>query len=256
MKNDFILKAESLLHGRVIRIGGKVDHIRNWRGMTVEDLNIENRKAKKYGSAGIGRIRYAYECLEQEIRFWRRGYGAVRDRKTVFIDSHDIIGSGMDFKKYNGCISSNVVEHSPNPIWLMVNLHSIVKDEGYHFHAIPHYATIFDWYRTPTSLDHFIDDFKGMRRGNDSSHDTERMKAAEKNGVIPDRKTMRYPYAHYHVFNEENTRQLFELVFTDVSTGILKTHHHDDVGVLFKNGFNDTFLETFRSIIDRYKDYS
>lgn len=199
--------------GDIVRVGGTVDHLPEYSGFTVTDLNIENRRKKKYGNSLIGKIRYGYDMFEQEMRYWRKGYRAVRDRKTIFMDSHDIIKLWNCDKKFNGCISSNVLEHSPNLISMLVNLNHILENDAYHFHAIPLYSTIFDWYRKPTTLAHFIEDFENKTAITDMSHNKERQKAATEKKVTLNNKEERYPHAHYHVFDEDNTKKLFEYVF-------------------------------------------
>jgi hypothetical protein len=159
---------------------------------------------------------------------------------------------------YDGCISSNVIEHSYNPILLLLNFHYLTKKNGWQYHAIPHYKYTFDVYRKPTTLAHFIKDFNEMATEEDTSHYKDyAYSAIIKHGFKREyHKTypISYPFIHFHVFDETTIRDLFEYVFTDVTVDVLRTDEFSDVIVLASNKLNPKFISTHKSGIKKYSE--
>jgi hypothetical protein len=246
-------KLNNNLRGHLARIGGKVDQVFGYKNCTVEDINIENRVSNKFGRSFIGRLRYGYDLLEQEIRFWRKGYHAVRDRKTCFFDVHQAISQKKLPACFDGILSSNVIEHSHNPIWFLLNMQFLVKQDGYHFHAIPCYRFTFDQYRQPTTLQHLIEDFTTMTTPeNCQIHADEHHHSALKwDKVLGDKKPS-YPGIHCHVFDEHNTKALFEMIFQDVTVDIIQNEKYGDVLVTCRNALNPEFKAKFGKAMGKY----
>lgn len=241
------------LRGHLARVGGKVEQVFNYKNCTVEDLNIENRVSNKLGHSFIGRLRYGYDLLEQEVRFWRKGYHAVRDRKTRFFDVHQAISQKKLHNCFDGILSSNVVEHSHNPIWFLLNMYLLVKKGGYHFHAIPCYRYTFDQYRQPTTLQHMIEDFTTMTTPADCQvHADEHHQSALKWDSVLGAKKPAYPGIHCHVFDEHNTKAFFEMIFQDVTVDVIKSDEFRDVLVTCRNTLNPEFKVKFESIMGKY----
>jgi hypothetical protein len=239
--------------GRLARIGGKVDQLIGYRHCTVEDINIDNRRQKKFGTSPLGMIRYGYDLCEQELRYLRKGYRAVRDRKTRFFDVHEAIRLGKCRHSYNGILSSNVIEHSYNVIFFLLNMHFLVEKSGYHYHAIPNYRFTFDRFRTPTPIGHFIDDFKNMTTENDcAAHAREHYASVLRSDESPTATMPVFPAIHCHVFDEHNTRELFEFIFEEVTVDVIKTDAFNDVLVLCRNTLNAAFRKKFADTIKKY----
>ncbi len=241
------------LRGHLARVGGKVEQVFNYKNCTVEDINIENRVSNKRSKSLIGRLRYGYDLLEQEVRFWRKGYHAVRDRKTYFFDVHQTISQKKLPGRFDGILSSNVIEHSHNPILFLLNMHFLVKQDGYHFHAIPYYKFTFDQHRKPTSLEHIIEDFTSMTTPDDCRiHAEEHHQSALKWDSVRGAKKPSYPGIHCHVFDEHNTKALFEMIFQDVTVDIIKSEVFGDVLVTCRNSLNPKFKAKFEKIMGKY----
>jgi hypothetical protein len=252
MNTNIEREVNASLSGCLARVGGKVEQAFAYHNCIVEDINVANRRLCKFGTSLIGKWRYRYDLFEQEVRFWRKGYHAVRDRKTYYFDLHDTVSRRDLHKKYNGIMSSNVIEHSYNVIWFLYNMHLLVKDSGYHFHAIPCYRYTFDRFRHPTPLKHFVDDFKAMTtekdlEGHADEHYTSVLQGDMKDAVKP-----AYPRIHCHVFDEHNTRELFECMFEEVMVDIIKTDEFRDVLVLCRNTLNPEFKKNYAEILQRY----
>jgi hypothetical protein len=238
------------LSGELARIGGKVNQLYRYQNCRVEELNIEKRRQPKPPLTVVKRLRYSYELLEQEVRFWRKGYRAVRDRKTLVLDMHDVVGYPALYQNYDGCLSSNVIEHSWNTMWFLLNLRWITKPDGTQFHAIPHHAHTFDRDRTPTPLAHFIADFEQMIGTTVQSRNKELAALKQEMHSLTDSAAMHH--GHYHVFNEHNTRELVEFMFEDVVVDTIKTAEFSDVLVLFSNRLRPEFERNFNATIERY----
>jgi hypothetical protein len=244
---------EKKMRGRLARIGGKVDQLFNYRGCIVDDINVQNRRAAKYGDSIVGKLRYGYDLFEQELRFWRKGYRAVRDRKTFFYDIHEVNRYPEQHHRYDGILSSNVIEHSYNAIWFLLCMHLLAKTNGHHFHAIPCYRYTFDRYRTPTRIDHFLDDFTAKASEQSCErHAHEHYESALRCNQPNNASKPAFPHVHCHVFDEHNTRSLFELLFQEVTVDVIRTEQFSDVLVLCGNGLNERFRRDFADTLKTY----
>ncbi len=247
--------------GKVARVGGNVNQLLDYKNCIVEDVNLAN------GGYGIVRnmngartpmemIKVARRYLSQEGRFLLRGYAEPRDRKTRLLDMHTAYEVPSLAGRFDAAISSNMIEHSPNPILLLLNFHRVVREGGYQYHAIPHYKYTFDVYREPTSLEHMVADFENKVDESDMSHNEDYIQSAiEKHGwqrkfheIYP----VAYPYMHFHVFDECNISLLFNMVFEDVVTDVLLTRDFSDHVVLFRNTLNKAFISKYRHLIESY----
>lgn len=254
LKTDIEKKVRANITGNLARVGGKVEQVVSYKNCIVEDINIANRRSCKFGSSTIGKLRYCFDLLEQEIRFWRKGYRAIRDRKTLFIDLHDALSCKHLKKKYDGVLSSHVIEHSYNAIWFLLNMHFLVRERGYHFHAIPCYRYTFDQFRTPTTLKHFIDDFKNITTKNDLKHHArEHHESALQWDKVRGAEKPKFPRIHCHVFDEHNTKELFEFIFEDVTVDIIKKGEFRDVLVMCRNTLNPVFRKKFAEVFSSYQ---
>lgn len=243
------------------RVGGAVNQLVHYDNCVVEDINVSDGG---YGSVGkIGAIldvrknaRILKRYISQEIDFFKEGYRVSRDRKTIILDLHEAFSKPYLKSKYDCSISSNMIEHSPNPIFLLLNFYYITKADGFQFHAIPNYKYTYDCYRKPTTLNHMIRDFKQKMNEDDVSHTIDYYRSAVvKHGwqkKYHQTYPLSYPYIHFHVFDEHNTRDLIEFMFEDVVIDVIKTDQFSDNVIVFKNRLNSGFISKFGKIAGLY----
>ena len=247
--------------GKIARAGGSVNQLLTYENCTVEDINISD--------GGFGRVRqigdlksvrqvlgFVKERIRQERNFIKNGYKVSRDRKTILMDMHSANECASLKGKFDCSISSNLIEHSPNPIYLLLNFHFITRNNGYQYHAIPHYKYTYDVHRTPTTVAHMIEDFVNMTGISDPTHNEDYIQSAiVKHGwqkKFHEQYPVAYPYMHFHVFDEHNTRGLFELMFEDVMNDVLRTEEFSDNVVIFRNVLKREFVEKFKETIGAY----
>jgi hypothetical protein len=253
---DIEAQVNKNITGNIVRIGGKVDQLIKYRGCKVTELNINNSIEAQYGSSVIGKVRYGYDLLEQEIRFYRKGWRAVRDRKTIWMDIHNALSLPYVQGRFDATISSNVTEHSYNTILFFLNTWLITRRNGWQFHAIPYCRVSFDRYRIPTALSHFVDDFeKGLDRevAEDADmHFADFEQSAKKANFQVEDRQRRIPYLHYHVFDEDNTASLVSFMFEEATTDILQVPNKShDVVVLFRNTLREEFVKKYGSFVSK-----
>jgi hypothetical protein len=254
-------KVKRHIVGKIARVGGSVNQLLTYKNCVVEDINLVD------GGYGIVRsmdgvrsplqmLKVIQRYLSQERKFLLRGYAVPRDRKTISLDMHNAYEIPSLARRYDAIISSNMIEHSPNPILLLLNFYFVTREGGYQYHAIPHYKYTFDVHRVPTPLEHMIQDFEHKTNRSDTSHNEDYVQSAiEKHGwqrSFHEKYPVAYPYMHFHVFDEHNIKQLFELMFEDVVTDVLKTQEFSDNVVLFRNTLNKDFVGKYRALIESY----
>jgi len=252
------------IQGKIARVGGRMNQLMTFKNSKVTDINIiDGGYGKVRNSFNLSSIKTFYDTykrlLRQELFWFFYGEREMRDRKTVILDMHFAYLDDTLKQKYDATISSNVIEHSPNPIWFMLNFHHITKDNGYQYHAIPNYRYTFDEFREPTALAHLISDFEAMTWFDDTTHNEDyALSAIEKNGrqrefhkVYP----ISYPYIHTHVFDESNVRELIEYIFQDVTVDCIKTDKIGDNVVIFKNQLNPEFVNKYALHIEKFKAF-
>lgn len=255
---DIDAKVKERVRGLVGRAGGSVDQLVDYKRCSVEDINIPDggfgRVLKQGGAESIkSSMKVLRRTVKQELRFLALGHRVSRDRKTIVMDMHDALGHPELCDRYDCTISSNMLEHSPNPIQLLLNFYFITKKGGSQFHAIPHYRYTYDRFRTPTTLEHFIEDFEKKTGAADRTHvEDYRLSAVVKDGWqkgFHEKYPLEYPFIHFHVFDEHNTRALLEYVFQDVVNDVCKTERFSDNVVLFSNRLNPAFAEKYREVL-------
>jgi len=246
------------IHGFVARAGGTVDQLIEYGQCKVEDINIPDGGFGKILQSGNGTTSgrspsVLKRYLKQEFKFLVHGPRIPRDRKTVVLDMHDAHTMPELHNKFDAAISSNLLEHSPNPIWLLLNFYFITKKTGYQFHAIPHYEYTYDRFRKPTRLEHFIEDFENQAGYNDTTHvEDYRQSAIEKDGWqrrFHETYPLEYPFIHFHVFDEHNSKALLSYIFQDVTVDIYKTDRFSDNVVLCSNLLNPKFAEKYKNFL-------
>lgn len=252
------------IKGRVARVGGRMNQLVNYKICKVTDINIiDGGYGKVRNKLNIKSIKNFIDTnkrqLRQEIVWLLHGESEMRDRKTNILDMHFAYNKPELYQKFDAVISSNVIEHSPNPIWFLLNLHFITNENGFQFHAIPHHKLIFDRFRQPTSLEHIIQDFENNVWFNDTTHNADySLSAIEKDGhqrTFHENYPVAYPFMHFHVFNEINTLQLIEYMFEEVVVDCLKTEKYNDILVIFKNKLKPAFVEKYKTHIENFMGF-
>ena len=262
---DISEKITELIRGKVVRVGGAVNELNIYDRCRISQVDDINLLEAAFGvlslrSAKDARKIYKFfkKFVRQEILWFFKRNAIPRDRKTIILDAHYAHTREEMKGRYDCAISSNVIEHSPNPIFLLLNLYFLVRKGGYQYHVLPHYRYTYDVYRKPSSLDHLIEDFERNTDETDTSHNEDYIQSAiEKQGYMREfYKThpVSHPYIHYHVFDEHNVRELFEMMFVYVTVDVLKDDRYAGAVVLFKNELNSVFVERFRSVIGRYSE--
>ena len=178
------------ISGNVARVGGTVDQLLRYdphRISDVEDINLLDDffgAVKIHGVRDVRRLAALVKRrLRQESLRLFLGKRIPLDRKTVILDLHEAHRHEDMRARYDCTISSNLIEHSPNPLFLLLNLYFITKPGGYQFHAIPHHRHTYDAFRAPTSVEHLIEDFERMTDVTDITHHDDYIQSAiEKHG--------------------------------------------------------------------------
>lgn len=260
-KSKIQMVLDNNLKGHIARVGGAVNQLIHYDDCVIEDINLPDGG---YGTIGTfdsflnirNNYRLVKRYINQEIDYLKEGYKVSRDRKTIILDLHDAFTRPDLKSRYDCSISSNMIEHSPNPIFLLLNFYYITRVDGYQFHAIPNYKYTYDCYRKPTSLGHMIQDFKKKMDKDDTTHGIDYYQSAVvKHGwqkkfhqIYP----VAYPYMHFHVFDLHNTEDLIGLMFEDVVVDVIKTEQFSDNVIAFKNRLNGKFLSKYGKIVESY----
>jgi len=249
-------QVEKKIRGGIARIGGSVNQLLSYKNCTVDDFNVFD--------GGYGRVRSGWKSvmnirrfLKEELQFRKEGWKIPRGRRTTLIDMHYAYKEHDLLCRYDAIISSNVIEHSPNPIWFLLNLHFVGKPDGFQYHAIPHHKYTYDMYRKTTPVEHIIQDFETFTNQKDVTHTEDYAQSAiEKHGwqrEFHKKYPLTYPYIHFHVFDEVNTRDLFEYVFEDVENDVYRMEGFGDNVERFRNVLNGGFVKRYGELIKRYQ---
>jgi hypothetical protein len=261
LDSDIQLKVAEKIRGNVARIGGSVNQLVDYGTCMVKDINIVDGgfgNIRKINNARTAKsfLKTLERYVKQDLSYFRHGEKISRDRKTIILDIHDAYRHEDLSERFDAAISSNVIEHSPNPIFLLLNLYFITRKNGYQFHAIPNFKYTFDMYRKTTPLEHMIADFENESWIDDQSHTEDYIQSAiVRHGwqkKFHETYPTTYPYIHYHVFDENNSRDLVEFLFEDVTVDIYKTEEHSDNVVFFRNALNKKFMDKYGHLVDRY----
>jgi hypothetical protein len=253
-------KVNEVIKGRVARIGGSVDQLISYnKKQIIQDINIIDggfgavkRISEAKNLAELGRI--GYKKMKQELSHFFGGSRYVLDRKTIRVDMHYVRQKSDLLHFFDASISSNVLEHSPNVIFLLLNFHLITKRDGWMYHAIPNYMYTYDRFRKPTRLPHFIEDFTDRKGFTDLTHNNDYIQSA----IIKDgwqrefhtRYPVCYPFMHYHVFDSVSIEELFSYMFEDVICDVLLTDRFADNVVLCRNRLNENFIDKHKVLIE------
>jgi SAM-dependent methyltransferase len=121
---------------------------------------------------------------------------------------------------YDFLLSSHNLEHFANPVKALKEWQRVVKPGGHLIVVLPHYKRTFDRNRTPTPIQHMFEDFERGIGEDDLTHVEEVLKGQrhdhpsgseeeERKGLL---RNFEHRMMHHHVFDEANSRELFEAV--------------------------------------------
>lgn len=256
-------EVSSKICGNVARIGGSVNQIINYKNCKIVDINIIDGgfgHIKRWQDIKSARniLETAKRQIKQKALHLRYGEKICRDWKTIIMDLHEAYQHEEWMPEFDAVISSNVLEHSPNPIFLLLNFYFITKKGGYQFHAIPHCKYTYDMFRKPTPIEHMVEDFERKTQTDDLTHNEDYIRSAIiKHGYMKkfhETHPVAYPFMHFHVFDENNVRELFQMMFEEVTNDIIKTETVSDNVVIFKNVLNKDFVNKYRKTILGYSE--
>jgi SAM-dependent methyltransferase len=136
--------------------------------------------------------------------------------RTYFLEASSL--TGIPDNQYDFLLASHVLEHLANPIRGLKEWQRVVKPGGHFIIVLPHYAKTFDRLRTPTALQHMIEDYERGTGEDDRSHLEETFAAhCFDNPERTDEEThdlllknFEHRMMHHHVFNEWNSKELLE----------------------------------------------
>jgi len=100
---------------------------------------------------------------EDEFRYGRHKLGRqfIREASDLY---------GIEDQSYDFVISSQMIQHSANPLRVLYEWLRILRDEGHLILIVPHMKMTFDHRRSRTEFEHLIDDFNHGTSEEDLSH--------------------------------------------------------------------------------------
>jgi SAM-dependent methyltransferase len=129
---------------------------------------------------------------------------------------------------YDFVLSSHSLEHTSNPVKALKEWIRVVKPGGPIIVFLPDYRHTFDHRRSPTLIEHMLEDYELGRDERDSSHldeilelhDLSRDPLAGSKDHFRERVLRNFENRclHHHVFDEHNARQLLEKTGLTVET--------------------------------------
>ena len=143
---------------------------------------------------------------------------------------------GIANHKYDFILSSHNLEHIANPIRALKEWMRVVKAGGAIIAVLPDYRDTFDHRRQPTTVRHMLEDYNSETKENDLTHlqeilglhDLSRDPNAGALDQFHQRSLRNFENRalHHHVFDECNSRVLFETVGLSVEiVELVKPHH-------------------------------
>ena len=136
--------------------------------------------------------------------------------KNIFRDASNL--SSIASRMYDLVLSSHNLEHFANPVKALQEWKRVTRPGGGLILVLPNYARTFDHRRTPTSVDHMIEDFRRDTQEDDLSHLPEIL---DKHDLSLDpgagsaeefrRRSLDNFHnrcLHHHVFDKANSREL------------------------------------------------
>jgi SAM-dependent methyltransferase len=136
--------------------------------------------------------------------------------RNIFRDASDL--SSIADNTYDFILSSHNLEHFANPVKALEEWKRITHPGGALILVLPNYSKTFDRQRTPTPVDHMLQDFEQNTREDDLTHLEEILEKHDLGmdpGVGSAEEFRRRSLdnfnnrcLHHHVFDEANSREL------------------------------------------------
>lgn len=153
--------------------------------------------------------------------------------KTIFCDGSnlDVVADGS----YDFVLSSHNLEHFANPVRALKEWQRVTRPGGALVLVLPYYRKTAEHKRTPTTVDHMMEDFERGVLEDDPTH-VEEVFAKHDRSIQPVgtdaefRENLLANYTnrmmHHHAFDEVNSRELLERVGMNVLSVELGEPHH------------------------------
>jgi SAM-dependent methyltransferase len=142
-----------------------------------------------------------------------KGFNFVREATDL---------QGIADHTYDFVLSSHNLEHISNPIRALKEWTRVVKPGGAIIVLLPDYRRTFDHRRKPTPIEHMLEDYELTRDETDLTHleeilelhDLSRDPGGVSNEHFRQRSLRNFENRclHHHVFDERNSRELFEAI--------------------------------------------
>jgi SAM-dependent methyltransferase len=143
---------------------------------------------------------------------------------------------GIADHTYDFILSSHNLEHIANPVKALGEWIRVVKPRGVIIAVLPDYRHMFDHRRRPTPVKHMMEDYE---RGTDEQDLTHLAEILELHDLALDRAAgskdnfhrrslhnFENRCLHHHVFDERNSRELFEAVGLTIEVQEVINPHH------------------------------
>jgi predicted SAM-dependent methyltransferase len=156
--------------------------------------------------------------------------------KVIIADGSDL--TPVADHSYDFVLSSHNLEHFANPVKALKEWKRVTRPNGALILVLPDYRRTFDHRRTPTSVQHMLDDFSRNTGEDDTTHVPEvlQLHDVKRDGTL---KTQSYEELHrrsidnlanrslhHHVFDESNSEELLKEVGLDVLAIELALPYH------------------------------
>lgn len=146
-------------------------------------------------------------------------YAGENTSASNLCDAHEM--NHVSDNQFDYAMTSHVIEHSPSPIRLILELVRVVRVGGYLYNIIPDKNKIYDKCRRTTELSHIIKDYENNTFIEDKSHHEEYFCMLEDSEGMKEfhaKHPVDYPYIHYHTFDPASASELFRYLKLELVT--------------------------------------
>ncbi|MCC5617187.1 class I SAM-dependent methyltransferase [Nostoc sp. CHAB 5836] len=162
----------------------RVDYQLNRLQFLKKLVNLENSEGLEIGacdlptvSKGVGKCEFAdFRSAEEIVDLWNLPREAVMPVKYI-LQRDSKVHLQID-KKFDFVVLCHVIEHIPNVIGYILDLHNLLKPGGLIIIACPDKRITFDASRPSTTIEHLLDDYYNNRNYPSLEHILEFAKAA------------------------------------------------------------------------------
>jgi SAM-dependent methyltransferase len=204
------------------------------RGEGIEIGALHNPLFVKRGT----KVKYVDRLTKPQLRELYPELGSYEMVETDILDDgqflRTISNSSQDF-----VIANHFLEHCPNPLEALRNIHRVMREGGFLYLALPDKRFTFDIDRPVTEMDHLFRDFEEGPEWSSRSHYEEwvelvtKASGAEAEHQIEDL-MMKEAWIHFHVWTQT---EMFELL-----SSVRKIGLHFDVECFLKNDAECVFV--------------